>query len=167
MHNGWLCVERLEGRETQAAVHWLSQAFVMPLTLMTKALLGGPLGVLKPYEEDVVGSCQAVGAATQLLVSLAIVLYHVGSEIKMRRHFLANESFASISQRQSFLKWPLGSAAGLCKCLLAVSGPILVFSALWQVWLLLLSWAAREWSLGTSHMSPLLKLPYALGPSPN
>lgn len=129
---------------------------------MTKALLGDPVGPLKPYEEEVVVSCEGVAAATQLLVSLAMVLYHVVSEIKMRRHFLAKERCASAAQQQDFLKWPLGSAAGLCKCLTAFLAPVIVFSAVWQVWLLILSWAANQWALGPHAMSTFLKLPYVL-----
>ncbi len=45
MHNGWLCAERLEGRETDAAVRWLSQVLT---PVFVSSVLVRPLGAFSP-----------------------------------------------------------------------------------------------------------------------
>jgi hypothetical protein len=139
------------------------QAVLRSLTLGTRVALGGTNDVLEPYEETAIGSCEASIAAAQWFTGLLFMQYQVYCEYCMRRHFLAARSHqCSVeAQRCAFLSWPFSSSSGVYKLVVAYVAPLVIFSAAWQAWLIMLHWLVQQWHTEGQSPSSFLRLPYA------
>eukprot|EP00884_Botryococcus_braunii_P007901 jgi/Botrbrau1/17111/Bobra.0157s0013.1 len=162
LHNGWLCVERLDSPHFADTVT-LHQAWLRSLTFGTRAILGTTGGNLEAYEETALGSCEACLAAVQWVTALLFMEYQVYEEYCMRRRFLLSQSnrFEAGSQRNAVLAWPFGSRSGVYSLVIAFGLPPVVFAATWQGWLIMLHWLVQEWHVDGHTPNFVLRLPYA------
>jgi hypothetical protein len=142
---------------------WWMQGVLRSLTLGTRALLGSTNGVLDPYEEAALGSCEACVAVAQWFSGLLFMQYHVHEEYCQRRQYLkaCSQRTSSDTERAAMLSWPYGSPSGKFKLVIAYVAPIVAFAAAWQVWLIMLHWQVHEWHVEGHVRSSLLRLPYA------
>jgi hypothetical protein len=136
------------------------------LTLGTRALLGNTSGVLEPYEETALCSCEACVAGVQWFIAFLFILYQVHQEYCLRRQFLktCSQRTSSDSERAAMLSWPFSSPSGKYKLVIAYGAPIVIFAAAWQVWLIMLHWLVQEWHVKESVSSSFLRLPYVFSP---
>jgi hypothetical protein len=145
------------------AVCWVLQGVLRSLTLGTRAVLGSTSGVLEPYEETAIGSCEAGVAAAQWFTGFLFMQYHVYLEYRMRQRFLAERSQRSPlgPGNVAFLSWPFGSRSGVLSLVIAYAAPIIIFATAWQTWLIMLHWLVQEWHVEGHTPNVLLRLPYA------
>eukprot|EP00884_Botryococcus_braunii_P010606 jgi/Botrbrau1/19547/Bobra.0035s0039.1 len=164
VHNGWHCRHNLAPVHLPTTTAYLSKTLVEPLTLSMTLSVGGERPNLFLTNGKEATTCEAVTALGQWLAALGICLYHVATEIKLRRTFLAREMHRYPRYRTLFQTWPLGSAKGVNQCIFAFLAPVTAFAVLWQAWLVLIGCVGTAWDSGPPFM-PLLRFPFWFQPS--